>query len=46
MHPAKASVGNPEATLSYVPTNIADGHPIGRINELMPWSAQNPGFRQ
>jgi transposase len=30
---------NPEAYLSDMLAKIADGHPISRIDELMPWSA-------
>ena len=28
---------NPEAYLKDILTRIADGHPINRIDELMPW---------
>ena len=36
---------NPEAYLKNVLTRIAEGHPINRIDELMPWrmtSASDP----
>jgi transposase len=34
---AKLNGVNPEAYLTDVLTRIAEGHPINRINELMPW---------
>ena len=34
---AKLNGVNPEAYLKGILTKIADGHPINRINELMPW---------
>jgi hypothetical protein len=35
---AKLNDLNPQAYLSDTLTKIADGHPINRINELMPWA--------
>ena len=34
---AKLNGVNPEAYLKGILTNIAEGHPINRINELTPW---------
>lgn len=36
---AKLNNINPEAYLRDTLTRIANGHPINRINELMPWAA-------
>jgi hypothetical protein len=33
---------NPEAYLKDVLTRIADGHPINRIGELLPWRISTP----
>jgi len=37
MHTAKLNNVNPEAYLRDTLTKIAEGHPINRIDELMPW---------
>jgi transposase len=37
---AKLSDINPEAYLTDTLARIADGHPINRISELMPWAYQ------
>jgi len=37
MQTAKLNGVNPEAYLSDTLTKIAEGHPISRINELLPW---------
>ncbi len=37
MQTAKLNRLNPEASLTETLTRIADGHPINRISELMPW---------
>ena len=37
---AKLNDVNPEAYLTDTLTKIADGHPINRITELMPWAYQ------
>jgi transposase len=37
MQTAKLNRLNPEAYLTDTLTRIADGHPINRISELMPW---------
>ncbi|SEE77722.1 IS66 C-terminal element [Rhizobiales bacterium GAS188] len=34
---AKLNGLNPEACMRDTPAKIADGHPISRIDELMPW---------
>ena len=39
MQTAKLNDINPEAYLRDTLTRIAEGHPINRINELMPWHA-------
>jgi transposase len=39
---AKLNSVNPEAYLTDTLTKIADGHPINRIAELMPWAYQTP----
>jgi transposase len=39
---AKLNGVNPEAYLCDTLTKIADGHPISRINELMPWQSPTP----
>jgi transposase len=39
---AKLNAVNPEAYLTDTLTKIADGHPINRIAELMPWAYQPP----
>jgi transposase len=36
---AKLNDINPDAYLRDTLTRIAEGHPINRINELMPWAA-------
>ncbi|MHB8817153.1 MAG: IS66 family transposase [Steroidobacteraceae bacterium] len=38
---AKMNGANPQAYLKDVLTKIADGHPINRIGELMPWKTTN-----
>lgn len=38
---AKLNGLNPEAYLTDTMTKIADGHPINRIDELMPWNSGN-----
>jgi transposase len=38
---ARMNGANPEAYLKDVLTKIADGHPINRIGELMPWKTTN-----
>jgi transposase len=35
---AKLNAANPEAYLRDTLAKIADGHPINRIDELMPWA--------
>lgn len=42
MQTAKLNDVNPEAYLSNTLTRIAEGHPINRITELMPWSLAPP----
>jgi hypothetical protein len=37
---AKLNGLNPEAYLKTTRARIADGHPINRIGELMPWNSQ------
>ena len=39
---AKLNGVNPEAYLTDTLARIADGHPINRISELMPWACQPP----
>jgi hypothetical protein len=39
---AKLNDVNPQAYLTNTLTRIADGHPINRISELMPWAYQPP----
>jgi transposase len=39
---AKLNSVNPEAYLTDTVAKIADGHPINRIAELMPWAYQTP----
>ena len=39
---AKLNGVNPEAYLTDTLSKIADGHPISRISELMPWAFQTP----
>jgi transposase len=39
---AKLNDVNPEAYLTNTLARIADGHPINRISELMPWAYQPP----
>ena len=39
---AKLNGLNPEAYLKDVLTRIADGHPINRIDELLPWRMVTP----
>ena len=39
---AKLNDVNPEAYLTNILARIADGHPINRISELMPWAYQPP----
>jgi transposase len=39
---AKLNGVNPEAYLTDTLARIADGHPINRIDELMPWASQRP----
>ena len=39
---AKLNGVNPEAYLTNILARIADGHPINRITELMPWAYQPP----
>ena len=39
---AKLNGVNPEACLTDTLARIADGHPINRIAELMPWAYQTP----
>ena len=43
MQTAKLNGVNPEAYLRDTLTKIADGHPISRIGELLPWAAQERG---
>jgi transposase len=40
LHTAKLNDVNPEAYLTNTLARIADGHPINRISELMPWVYQ------
>jgi hypothetical protein len=40
MQTARLNRANPEAHLRDTLAKIADGHPISRIDELMPWSTQ------
>ena len=40
---AKLNGVNPEAYLRNTLTKIAEGHPINRINDLMPWKTTTPG---
>jgi transposase len=42
MQTAKLNAVNPEAYLRNTLTSIAEGHPISRIDELMPWSPATP----
>ena len=39
---AKLNGVNPEAYLTDTLSQIAAGHPINRISELMPWAYQSP----
>jgi len=39
---AKLNGLNPEAYLKDILTRIAEGHPINRIDELLPWRMVNP----
>jgi hypothetical protein len=39
---AKLNGLNPEAYLTDTLARIADGHPINRIDELMPWASRRP----
>jgi transposase len=39
---AKMNDINPEAYLRNTLTKIAEGHPISRIDELMPWRLESP----
>jgi len=39
---AKLNDVNPQAYLTNTLTRIADGHPINRISELMPWAYRPP----
>jgi hypothetical protein len=39
---AKLNGVNPQAYLTNTLARIADGHPINRISELMPWAYQPP----
>ena len=39
---AKLNGVNPEAYLADTLARIAAGHPINRINQLMPWAYQRP----
>ena len=39
---AKLNGVNPEAYLTDTLSQIAAGHPINRISELMPWVYQSP----
>jgi IS66 C-terminal element len=39
---AKLNGGNPEVYVRDTLGKIADGHPINRIDELMPWAYQRP----
>jgi transposase len=41
---AKLNGTNPEAYLTDTLSRIAAGHPINRIDELMPWAYQHPDF--
>ena len=40
MQTAKMNDLNPEAYLCDTLAKITEGHPISRINELMPWARQ------
>ena len=42
MTAAKLNGLNPEAYLKDVLTRIAQGHPINRIDELLPWRMVTP----
>jgi transposase len=42
MQAAKLNEVNPEAPLRDTLRKIADGHPIGRIDELVPWRLGSP----
>jgi len=39
---ARLNGANPEAYLKDVLTRIAEGHPINRIDELLPWRINKP----
>jgi hypothetical protein len=39
---AKLNDVNPQAYFTNTLTRIADGHPINRISELMPWAYRPP----
>jgi hypothetical protein len=42
METAKLNDVNPQAYLTNTLDRIAQGHPINRISELMPWAYQPP----
>lgn len=43
MQTAKLNDVNPEAYLKEIMIRIADGHPINRIDELVPWRMHSAG---
>jgi transposase len=43
---AKLNGRNPEGYLRDALARIAEGHPISRIDELLPWHSRQPGDNQ